>query len=98
MAELMLPGEERLRLKSRSHHLDPIVLVGSAGLSDAVVQEIDRALNAHGLIKVRGPAATPEERQRLFLELADRLGAARIQLIGRLMVLFRPIPATDPQT
>jgi len=93
MGELTLSRDERLRLKSASHHLDPVVLLGAAGLSEAALKEIDRALNAHELVKVRVPALAAHERERLFLEVADRLTAARIQLIGRLMVLFRPAPA-----
>jgi RNA-binding protein len=95
MTERILPKEERLRLKARSHHLDPVVLLGAAGLSDAAAREIDRALDAHGLIKVRGPSAPREERERLFGAIAERLDAGRIQLIGRLMVLYRPIPSPD---
>lgn len=97
MSELTLSRDERLRLKSDSHHLDPIVLLGASGLTDAVMKEIDRALTAHQLVKVRTPAAQRPEREQMFLEVADRLGAARIQLIGRTMVLFRPPPAAqDP--
>jgi RNA-binding protein len=92
MTELTLSGEERLRLKSSSHHLEPVVLLGANGLTEAVLREIDRALSAHQLVKVRTPASQRQERERLFAEVAERLGAARIQLIGRLMVLFRPAP------
>jgi len=92
MPELTLTRDERLRLKSRSHHLDPVVLLGANGLSDAAVKEIDRALDAHELVKVRMPASERPQREQWFLEAAERLGAARIQLIGRLMVLFRPAP------
>jgi RNA-binding protein len=88
--ELTLSRDERLRLKSVSHHLDPIVLLGAAGLSEAVIQEIDRALAVHELVKVRVPASARQQREQLFLEVAERLGAARIQLIGRSIVLFRP--------
>ncbi len=92
MAELILARDERLRLKAQSHHLDPTVLLGASGLSEAVVKEIDRAFNAHGLIKVRLPASPRAQREQLFAEVAGRLAAARIQLIGRLMVLYRPVP------
>jgi RNA-binding protein len=92
MAELMLSRDERLRLKSESHHLEAVVLVGANGLSEAVMNEIDRALAAHELIKVRTPVSAREERERMFAHVANQLGAARVQLIGRLMVLFRPAP------
>jgi RNA-binding protein len=92
MSELTLSRDERLRLKSESHHLQPVVLLGAQGLTEAVLKEIDRALTAHQLVKVRTPASDQQARERMFVEVAERLGAARIQLIGRLMVLFRPAP------
>lgn len=92
MPELELSRDERLRLKARSHHLNPAVLLGAAGLSEAVVKEIDRALKAHELIKVRVPSNDRQEREAIFATLADRLTAARIQMIGKLLVLYRPQP------
>jgi len=92
-----LSRDERLRLKSDSHHLEAVVLVGANGLTEAVLSEIDRALTAHQLVKVRLPASQRPEREQLFAQVAERLGAARIQLIGRLMVLYRPAPSSDPQ-
>lgn len=93
MAELNLTRDDRLALKARAHHLNPVVLLGASGLSDAVVREIDRALNAHELIKIRVPGEDRDERERLFADLAERLGAARVQAIGKLLVLYRPKPA-----
>jgi RNA-binding protein len=90
--ELELSRDERLRLKSDSHHLDPVVLMGANGLTEALLKEIDRALAAHQLIKVRIPPLERQQREQMFAEVAGRLGAARIQLIGRLMVLYRPPP------
>lgn len=93
----MLSRDERLRLKSESHHLEAVVLLGANGLTEAVIREIDRALNAHELVKVRAPVIQRQEREQMFAGIADRLGAARVQLIGRLMVLFRPAPKADPR-
>lgn len=92
MSELALTRDERLQLRARAHHLDPVVLLGAAGLTEAVVKETDRALTAHELIKVRIPGDDREERAVIGLQLADRLGAARVQVIGKLLVLFRPRP------
>ena len=92
MSELILTRDERLALKGRAHHLNPAVLIGAAGLSDAVVREVDRALNAHELIKVRVPGDDRGQREGVFAELATRLGAARVQMIGKLLVLYRPRP------
>ncbi len=92
MAQLKLPKEEKIALRAKAHHLDPVVLLGSNGLTDAVKKEVDRALNIHGLIKVRVPSDDREERVEIYETLAEELGAAKIQLIGKLLVLYRPIP------
>ena len=92
MAEIPLTPKERQALKGRAHRLDPVVLVGAQGLSEAVVKEIDRALTAHELIKVRVPGDEREARETLFIAVAERLGAARVQAIGKLLVFYRPKP------
>jgi putative YhbY family RNA-binding protein len=92
MAELELDKNQRLALRALAHALHPVVLLGAAGLTEAVFGEIDRALNAHELIKVRVPLDDRDERDALYAAMADRLGAARIQTIGKLVVLFRPKP------
>jgi putative YhbY family RNA-binding protein len=92
MSELELPRDERLALRARAHHLNPVVLLGAAGLTDAVLKETDRALTAHELIKVRVPGEDREAREAICAQLAERLGAARVQIIGKLLVLYRPRP------
>jgi putative YhbY family RNA-binding protein len=95
MDELVLPQDQVLALRARAHGIAPLVLLGNAGLSDAVVREIDRALNAHGLVKVRAGRIEREAREALYLDIATRLGAARIQVIGGMLVFYRP-PAPKP--
>ncbi len=92
MAELMLTPKERQALKGQAHTLAPVVLLGSQGLTDAVVKEIDRALAAHELIKMRVPGDDRDEREALFHSVADRLNAACVQSIGKTLVLYRPLP------
>ena len=92
MAELLLDRDMRLELRSQAHHLEPVVLLGANGLTDAVIKEIDRALTAHELIKIRVPSDDREEREEIFAELLDKLSAARIQVIGKLLVFWRPSP------
>ena len=96
MSELILDRDQRLALRASAHHLRPMVLLGSAGLTEAVVKETDRALAAHELIKVRIPSDDRDEREHIYAELAARLGAARIQAIGKLVVLYRPRPEEEP--
>ena len=92
MAELELTPKQRQALKGRAHALSATVLLGNQGLTDAVVKEIDRALAAHELIKVRVPGDEREARDAIYREVAERLNAARVQSIGKLLVFYRPLP------
>lgn len=67
-------------------------MIGNDGLTPAVEKEIDGALNAHGLIKVRVFSDDRAAREALLADLAERLGAAPVQHIGKLLVLWRPVP------
>lgn len=78
-------------LKRIAHHLDPVVLVGEQGVSDAVLAETERALADHELIKVRLQAER-DARQTMTRQLAEACEAAVIQTIGKVVVLFRKNP------
>lgn len=92
MPEVPLSPKERQALKARAHGLKPVVLLGNAGASRPVIKEIDRALAAHELVKVRVPGDDRAERDALFTEIAETLSAARVQAIGKLLVFYRPLP------
>jgi putative YhbY family RNA-binding protein len=92
MPALTLTPEQRKNLRSQAHHLDPVVMIGSDGLSASVRKELDAALAAHGLIKVRVFSDAREQREALLGEAAEALGAAPVQHIGKLLVLWRPLP------
>jgi RNA-binding protein YhbY len=70
-------------------------MVGSDGLTEGVRKEISGALDAHGLIKVRVLSDDRAAREAMFLALAEDLSAAPIQHIGKLLVLWRPMPAKE---
>lgn len=91
MAELILERSLRLELRSQAHHLNVGVLMGEKGLTDAVMKEIDRALSDHGLVKVHAVGDDREEREEMYVTIADKLGAARIQAIGKMLVFYRPV-------
>jgi putative YhbY family RNA-binding protein len=90
----LTPAERKLH-KAEAHHLNPVVQIGGEGLTPAVLKEADTALKAHGLIKIRVFSDDREERAALLGRLADELNAAPIQHIGKLLVLWRPIPPKD---
>ena len=90
MPQIELTPAERREQRAQAHHLKPVVLVGGDGITPGVRKEIDAALNAHGLIKVRVFNDDRAARELMYQELAAELGAAPIQHIGKLLVLWRP--------
>ena len=95
MPQIQLTPAERRLHRADAHHLDPVVLIGGDGLTPAVKKEVDAALNAHGLIKVRVFGDDRAARELIYQELAAELHAAPVQHIGKLLVLWRPIPAKE---
>ncbi len=93
---LELSPHQRRALRAQAHHLHPVVTIGQHGLTPTVLTEIDLALNAHGLIKVRVFLDDRGEREALLAEIADGLDAAPVQHIGKLFVLWRPQPEPAP--
>lgn len=87
---LELTPAERSALRSEAHGLNPVVMIGESGLTPAVIKEADAALNAHGLIKVRVFGDDREVRLAYYDTLCTQLGAAPVQHIGKLLVLYRP--------
>lgn len=95
MPAIELTTSERRALRADAHHLDPVVMIGGDGLTPAVVKETDSALKAHGLIKVRVLGDDRAAREEIFAQLCDQLNAAPIQHIGKLLVIWRPVPEKD---
>ena len=87
---LTLTPAQRKFLKSRGHGLRPVVMIGHAGLTEAVILEADRALKAHELIKLRVLGDDREAREAWLSELCKALNAAPVQHIGKLLLLYRP--------
>lgn len=87
---LNLTPAERSELRSQAHGMNPVVMIGESGLTPAVIKETDAALNAHGLIKVRVFGDDREARLAYYDTLCNELGAAPVQHIGKLLVLYRP--------
>jgi putative YhbY family RNA-binding protein len=93
---LQLTPRQRKQLKARAHALEPTVQVGQAGASGPVRVEVDRALTAHGLIKVRLNGADRQGRADLGAELCAATGAVEVQQVGRVLTLWRPRPDDAP--
>ncbi len=98
MPALSLSAEQRAELRSAAHALKPVVLIGAEGLTDAVLKEIKVHLAAHQLIKIRVFGDEREARIAVYEEICDRLNAAPIQHIGKLLVIWKPEEAAPTTT
>lgn len=85
----LTPGGKKA-LRAQAHHLDPVVMIGEAGLSAGVIVEIERALAAHQLIKIRIFGDDREQRTAIMNSISEQCGCAPVQMIGKLLVVWRP--------
>lgn len=90
-----LTPAERQALRARAHALHPVVMIGEAGLTPAVLREIDLALKSHELIKVRVLNDDRRLRKRLLPEICQALAAHPVQQVGKVLVLYRERPEAD---
>ena len=88
----ILTTRERAHLKSRAHALEPVVHTGSSGVTDKLIAEVDRALTAHELIKVKVGDDDRAQRVATGEELAARTDAAAVHRVGKILILWRPRP------
>jgi RNA-binding protein len=87
-----LSARERAHLKARAHALEPVVHAGSAGVTDRLVAEVDRALTAHELIKIRVNSDDRADRAAIGDEICARTGATAVHRVGKVLILWRPRP------
>lgn len=95
---LQLSSVERRELRARAHNLNPVVSIAENGLTEAVLKEIEVNLNAHELIKIRVYGDSRENRVAYLEQICTKLGAADVQHIGKLLVIYRPAPVENTAT
>ena len=90
MPILEITSRQRSALRAAAHSLRPVVLIGDNGLTETVLKEIDRGLNAHELIKVRVAGDDREVRVQMYEQICDALVCAPVHHLGKMLILFRP--------
>ena len=92
------PTSKELRqLRALAHKLRPVVTVAGKGLSSTVLEELDRALKDHELIKVKVAVGDREQRESVIAEVCERSSAVLVQRIGTIATLLRTNPQADPK-
>lgn len=89
---LTLTVVHRRQLKAQAHALNPVAMIGKTGLTNSVIQELDRSLTSHELIKIKAQIDDRIVRNALFEEICQQLGAAPVQHIGKIFIIYRPKP------
>ena len=87
---LTLTVLQRQNLKARAHPLKPTVMIGNAGLTSTVLEEIALALKSHELIKIRVMNDDREARDAMLEDICTQLNAAPVQHIGKILVVYQP--------
>ena len=92
------PTSKELRqLRALAHKLRPVVTIAGKGLSATVLEELDRALNDHELIKVKVAVGDREQRDSVIAAVCERSSAVLVQRIGNIATLLRANPRADPK-
>lgn len=91
---MALSGKQRRALRALGHHLEPVVLVGHAGVTDGVVAALEQALWDHELVKVRLSSEAPGGRKVVADALASATGSELAQVLGRTVLLYKRNPET----
>ena len=81
--------QERKRLRQIGHTLNPVVMVGDKGLSESVIEELNRALNDHELIKVKVVAEDREARAALISDIVAASESEIVQTIGKIALIYK---------
>lgn len=85
----MLTGKQRSTLRSMGNTLDPIIQIGKEGINEAVVKQINEALEARELIKITILRNSTEDAREACSEICDVIGADPVQVIGNRFIIYK---------
>ena len=83
---------EKKKFRARAHSLKPVIMIGQSGFTEAVLSEIEIALDNHELIKIKIQTDDREVRKQISSEICAKTGAVFIQSIGKIVVIYRKNP------
>jgi len=86
---MTLTGKQKNYLRGVAHNLNPVVMIGGKGLTEAVLNEIELALDQHELIKIKLPSNGKAEKVALLAQITGQSESEPVQLIGRVGVIYR---------
>lgn len=90
-----LTSAQKKSFRSIGHHLDPVVQISENGITEGALNELDRALNDHELVKVKLMSPDRDERQEQLTQICESSKAELVQKIGKMALLYRRNPQTS---
>lgn len=87
---MQLSGKQKNFLRGLAHNIKPIITVGSNGLSEAVIKELEIALDFHELLKIKLPANDKAQKTSLIATICAETNSEPVQIVGRIGVIYRP--------
>jgi RNA-binding protein len=94
---MQLTNDQKKQYKAIAHNLNPVVIIGENAISEGLMNELERALNDHELIKVKINVGEREDRQEIIEHLIENTGATLVQKIGKIAVLLRKNKKPNPK-
>ncbi len=94
---MSLSAAEKKQYRAIAHNLNPVIIVGDKGLGEGLLEELERALNDHELIKVKLNIGDRDDRQVIAQNIIEASGAELVQSIGKVLVLLRRNPKAHPR-
>ncbi|MGH1428875.1 MAG: ribosome assembly RNA-binding protein YhbY [Arenicella sp.] len=86
---MQLTGKQKNYLRGLAHNINPIITVGANGLSEAVLKELEIALEHHELLKIKLPADDKAAKTSLMATICTDTNSEPVQMIGRVGVIYR---------
>lgn len=93
---MALTNIQKKSLRAIGHRLNPVVIIADSTLSDGVVDELNRALNDHELIKIKIAVGDREAKQAVLTDALEATGAELAQQIGNTALIVRRNPNAKP--
>ena len=89
-----LSSGQRKELRSKAHHLEPVVLIGNNGVTENLIRSVDSALGAHELVKIRFNEHK-QEKKELTVQIAEDTDSSVAGIIGHVAILYRQHPTAE---
>jgi len=94
---MALNAADKKQYRAIAHNLNPVIIIGDKGLTEGLMDELNRALHDHELIKIKIAIGDRDDRSKIVEDLVYRTGSELVQSIGKVAVLLKRNPKPSPK-